>query len=115
MKLTDYEYAIQMAEIARRAAGNTPEGAEHVARLEKIAARLDDARVERVPLVYPHDDWCERISVDVGVGSMDSPCECKVRHLERRLADAYNALGRHRCYNAQGGDCSVCGAAIDHE
>lgn len=57
MEMTDQEYVLQMAGIARRAVGNAPEGIEHVARLEKIAARLDDARV--VLMQQPMDGGVE--------------------------------------------------------
>ena len=33
-----------------------------------------------------HDEHCERIEVDIGVGEMHSPCGCKERTYERRIS-----------------------------
>ncbi len=38
-----------------------------------------------------HDDLCERIDVDIGVGSMSSPCGCKDREV-MRLREALQLL-----------------------
>lgn len=35
-----------------------------------------------------HDDMCERIEVDIGVGTQVSPCYCDYRSLERELTAA---------------------------
>jgi hypothetical protein len=43
--MTDAEYLRVMAKQSREAIGHAPEGRDHADRLEKIAARLDDARV----------------------------------------------------------------------
>ena len=61
-----------------------------------------------------HDDWCEKIIVDVGPGNIESPCGCKDRwkdsEIERLKAELAEA---RRLYDLRGQalrrPCLQCG------
>ena len=39
-----------------------------------------------------HDDLCEKIEVDIGVGNMYSPCSCLERNLRNQLSAAQKRI-----------------------
>ena len=49
---------------------------------------------ETKPSLDEHDDWCERIEVDIGVGVQVSPCYCGYRAMERELTYLREELKR---------------------
>lgn len=51
------------------------------------------------PTKETHDDFCERMEVDIGVGSMHSPCGCLERDrdsLRAQLAEVLRDAARYR-------------------
>jgi len=72
-----------------------------------------------------HDDFCERIEVDIGVGTQISPCHCDYRRIERenealrKDAERYRWLRVSKCNpayparSAQFGVCMIFGEHLD--
>lgn len=54
---------------------------------------MENTQAKQLPATEDaHDDLCERIEVDIGVGIQTGPCYCDYRSLENRLKAAVAAL-----------------------
>ena len=53
-----------------------------------------------------HDELCESIAVDIGVGDMHSPCGCTQRKCERLTAELEEAKRELRLL--KGAPCNMC-------